>query len=77
MRGTEFLETRRTRDGRLRTSIDEEAHEGTHRHCRRGLVLVFAGQKTADEGLDAAVVRSNAILRAFRVINGAAGQGEI
>ena len=41
------------------------------------LVLIFAGQKTADEGLDAAVVRGNAILRAFRVINGAAGQGEI
>ena len=41
------------------------------------LVLVFAGQKTADEGLDAAVVRGNAILRAFRVVNGAAGQGEI
>jgi sn-glycerol 3-phosphate transport system substrate-binding protein len=41
------------------------------------LVLVFEGRKTADEGLDAAVVRGNAILRAFRVINGAAGQGEI
>jgi hypothetical protein len=39
--------------------------------------LVFEGRKTADEGLDAAVVRGNAILRAFRVMHGAAGQCEI
>jgi sn-glycerol 3-phosphate transport system substrate-binding protein len=38
---------------------------------------IFAGKKTVKEGLDAAVLRGNAILRQFGVTNGAAGQGEI
>jgi sn-glycerol 3-phosphate transport system substrate-binding protein len=38
---------------------------------------IFAGRKTVKEGLDAAVLRGNAILREFAVNNGAASQGEI
>ena len=38
---------------------------------------IFNGKKTAHEGLDAAVIRGNAILRQFSVTHGAAGQGEI
>ena len=38
---------------------------------------IFTGRKTVKEGLDAAVLRGNAILREFSVNNGAASQGEI
>lgn len=38
---------------------------------------IFAGKKSVREGLDAAVLRGNAILRQFGVTYGAAGQGEI
>ncbi len=38
---------------------------------------ILTGKKTVKEGLDAAVLRGNAILRQFGVTNGAAGQGEI
>jgi sn-glycerol 3-phosphate transport system substrate-binding protein len=38
---------------------------------------IFSGKKTVKEGLDAAVLRGNAILREFSVIHGAAPQGEI
>jgi sn-glycerol 3-phosphate transport system substrate-binding protein len=38
---------------------------------------ILTGKKTAKEGLDAAVLRGNAILRQFGVTHGAAGQGEI
>jgi sn-glycerol 3-phosphate transport system substrate-binding protein len=38
---------------------------------------IFRGTKTVKEGLDAAVVRGNAILREFAVTHGAAAQGEI
>jgi len=38
---------------------------------------IFSGRKTVKEGLDAAVLRGNAILREFAVNNGAAPQGEI
>jgi hypothetical protein len=38
---------------------------------------IFAGKKTVKEGLDAAVLRGNAILRQFGITHGAAGQGEI
>jgi sn-glycerol 3-phosphate transport system substrate-binding protein len=38
---------------------------------------IFTGKKTVKEGLDAAVVRGNAILRQFGVTHGAAAQGEI
>ena len=38
---------------------------------------ILAGKKTVQEGLDAAVLRGNAILRQFSVTHGAAGQGEI
>ena len=38
---------------------------------------IFAGKKTVKEGLDAAVLRGNAILRQFGVTHVAAGQGEI
>ena len=38
---------------------------------------IFSGKKTVKEGLDAAVVRGNAILRQFWVTHGAARQGEI
>ncbi len=38
---------------------------------------ILAGKKTTREGLDAAVLRGNAILRQFGVTHGAAGQGEI
>ncbi len=38
---------------------------------------IFNGNKTVKEGLDAAVIRGNAILREFSVIHGAAPQGEI
>jgi sn-glycerol 3-phosphate transport system substrate-binding protein len=38
---------------------------------------IFTGKKTVKEGLDAAVLRGNAILREFSVIHGAAPQGEI
>jgi sn-glycerol 3-phosphate transport system substrate-binding protein len=41
------------------------------------LESIFAGKKTVKEGLDAAVLRGNAILRQFGVSHGAAGQGEI
>jgi sn-glycerol 3-phosphate transport system substrate-binding protein len=41
------------------------------------LVNIFNGKMTVKEGLDAAVLRGNAILREFKVINGAAPQGEI
>lgn len=38
---------------------------------------IFTGKKTVKEGLDAAVMRGNAILRQFRVTHGASPQGEI
>ncbi len=38
---------------------------------------ILAGKKSAKEGLDAAVLRGNAILRQFGVTHDAAGQGEI
>jgi sn-glycerol 3-phosphate transport system substrate-binding protein len=38
---------------------------------------IFTGKKTVKEGLDAAVMRGNAILRQFRVTHGASTQGEI
>jgi sn-glycerol 3-phosphate transport system substrate-binding protein len=38
---------------------------------------IFSGRKTVKEGLDAAVLRGNAILREFAVSNEAAAQGEI
>ncbi len=38
---------------------------------------IFTGKKTVKEGLDAAVLRGNAILRQFGVTHAAAGQGEI
>jgi sn-glycerol 3-phosphate transport system substrate-binding protein len=38
---------------------------------------IFSGKKTVQEGLDAGVLRGNAILRGFSVIHGAAPQGEI
>ncbi|MFZ4478256.1 MAG: sn-glycerol-3-phosphate ABC transporter substrate-binding protein UgpB [Rhodoferax sp.] len=38
---------------------------------------IFAGKKSVKDGLDAAVLRGNAILRQFGVTHGAAGQGEI
>jgi sn-glycerol 3-phosphate transport system substrate-binding protein len=38
---------------------------------------ILSGKKTVKEGLDAAVLRGNAILRQFGVTHGAAGQGEI
>jgi sn-glycerol 3-phosphate transport system substrate-binding protein len=41
------------------------------------LERIFTGRKTAKEGLDAAVIRGNAILRQFGVTHGAAAQGEI
>jgi sn-glycerol 3-phosphate transport system substrate-binding protein len=41
------------------------------------LVNILNGRKTVTEGLGAAVLRGNAILREFYVINGAAPQGEI
>jgi sn-glycerol 3-phosphate transport system substrate-binding protein len=41
------------------------------------LESIFAGRKTVKEGLDAAVLRGNAILRQFGVTHGAAVQGEI
>ncbi len=41
------------------------------------LESIFSGKKTVKEGLDAAVLRGNAILRHFGVTHGAAGQGEI
>jgi len=41
------------------------------------LVDVVEGRKSVEAGLDAAKLTGNALLRVFRVINGAAGQGEI
>jgi sn-glycerol 3-phosphate transport system substrate-binding protein len=41
------------------------------------LASIFAGKKTVKEGLDAAVLRGNAIIRQFGVTHAAAGQGEI
>ncbi|MFO1313163.1 MAG: extracellular solute-binding protein [Burkholderiales bacterium] len=41
------------------------------------LANIMSGRKTVKEGLDAAVLRGNAILREFAVNNGAAPQGEI
>ena len=41
------------------------------------LESIFTGKKPVKEGLDAAVLRGNAILRHFGVTHGAAGQGEI
>jgi sn-glycerol 3-phosphate transport system substrate-binding protein len=38
---------------------------------------IFAGKKDVKEGLDSAVLRGNAILREFSIINGASPQGEI
>jgi sn-glycerol 3-phosphate transport system substrate-binding protein len=38
---------------------------------------IFTGKKTVKDGLDAAVVRGNAILRQFGVTHGAAASGEI
>jgi sn-glycerol 3-phosphate transport system substrate-binding protein len=38
---------------------------------------IFTGKKTVKQGLDAAVVRGNAILKQFRVNHSAAAQGEI
>jgi hypothetical protein len=38
---------------------------------------IFNGSTTVKEGLDHAVIRSNATLREFSVIHGAAPQGEI
>jgi sn-glycerol 3-phosphate transport system substrate-binding protein len=38
---------------------------------------IFTGKKSVKEGLDAAVIRGNAILRQFGVNHGAAAQGEI
>jgi sn-glycerol 3-phosphate transport system substrate-binding protein len=50
---------------RVREAIEQE------------LENIYAGKKTVKEGLDAAVLRGNAILREFSVSNGAAPQGEI
>jgi sn-glycerol 3-phosphate transport system substrate-binding protein len=50
---------------RVREAIEQE------------LENIYAGKKTVKEGLDAAVLRGNAILREFSVNNGAAPQGEI
>jgi sn-glycerol 3-phosphate transport system substrate-binding protein len=41
------------------------------------LESIFTGRKTVKEGLDAAVLKGNAILRQFGVTHGAAAQGEI
>jgi sn-glycerol 3-phosphate transport system substrate-binding protein len=41
------------------------------------LVDIVEGKKSVEEGLDAVALKGNALLRAFRVINGAASQGEI
>jgi sn-glycerol 3-phosphate transport system substrate-binding protein len=41
------------------------------------LANIFSGKKTVKQGLDAAVIRGNAILREFSIINGASPQGEI
>jgi sn-glycerol 3-phosphate transport system substrate-binding protein len=41
------------------------------------LANIFSGGKSVKEGLDAAVLRGNAILREFAVNHGAASQGEI
>jgi sn-glycerol 3-phosphate transport system substrate-binding protein len=38
---------------------------------------IFTGKKTEKEGLDAAVLRGNAILREFSDVPGTAPQGEI
>jgi len=41
------------------------------------LLSILEGKKTVKEGLDAAVIKGNAILRQFRVTHEAAAQGEI
>ena len=63
------------------TPISQGLRLGNYVEVRTAIELelenIFAGMKTVQAGLDAAVTRGNAILRQFGVTHGAAASGEI